>query len=608
VYLTEHSPLDHTGVFLKSAIFLFIGYKMLAISFKMTWKSLFTLLICWSQWSTLALGLDVAALNRMTAAERLVWVAHFVEVELNKKDSSGAFADINLLFDLADKWDAPAIKTAVYTGQGNYLLQVLHNAKGARDVYAQGVDYANMHDLEVPAGALLLQIGSTYSQEKQPTLAYEYYFRAHDIFAERGFHCIPRIDYYEYSIGRFLYDMEDYKAAMTHFSIAERFGKSGAPIHYQILMMLSQTCQRLGRPEEALTYMLKRAQLAQQENNIGWMGETAVDIGDQHLQDGCHAEARIYLTTGHRLSVQVSQLQTAARALILLSQVNIHQGNLHAAGEKLTVAENYLCHTNETNNYPDLYAGWMTIHEQTGNFREAYKYRELYDYAQDSIQRTTELRTYTNIQVRLEGRRHMMQVAQMRKAQATDQLMTTLAGCVIVILGAGAYFGWGYQQHWQKSLILARQEAEQALERALQQQAINQHTDEVGDTALGTVPAAASSSSASLLMSDRAEQTAKAALATILQLVLLTEEDSRHFRVLFEKIHPGFLAQLRVKFPDLTQSETRLLALTKLNLNTREMSDILNVEPNSIRRLRNRIRQKFNLPTGDNLESLFVKD
>lgn len=90
----------------------------------------------------------------------------------------------------------------------------------------------------------------------------------------------------------------------------------------------------------------------------------------------------------------------------------------------------------------------------------------------------------------------------------------------------------------------------------------------------------------------------------IVHMSLLTEEDSRQFRLLFEKIHPGFFAEIRTNLPDLTQSETRLLALTKLNLSTKEMSEILNIEPNSIRRLRNRIRQKLSLPAGDNFEKI----
>jgi DNA-directed RNA polymerase specialized sigma24 family protein len=87
---------------------------------------------------------------------------------------------------------------------------------------------------------------------------------------------------------------------------------------------------------------------------------------------------------------------------------------------------------------------------------------------------------------------------------------------------------------------------------------------------------------------------------------IVTEQHWNEFRHLFEKVQKGFFDTLKRKFPDLTQSEIRLLALIKLNLSKREMAEMLGVSPDSIKKTRQRIRKKIELPEEMDLEGLVV--
>lgn len=82
--------------------------------------------------------------------------------------------------------------------------------------------------------------------------------------------------------------------------------------------------------------------------------------------------------------------------------------------------------------------------------------------------------------------------------------------------------------------------------------------------------------------------------AQIEQLVsatILTDEDWRQFRILFDQTYPGFTFQLREKFPDLSPAETRLLILPKLKLSNQEMAQMLGISVDAIRKARYRIRK-----------------
>ena len=85
---------------------------------------------------------------------------------------------------------------------------------------------------------------------------------------------------------------------------------------------------------------------------------------------------------------------------------------------------------------------------------------------------------------------------------------------------------------------------------------------------------------------------------------ILTDDDWRHFRSLFEQVYPGFLLRLRDKYPDLSPAELRLLILTKLNLSSREMANMLGVSIEAIRKARYRMRKKLDLKEESNLEAL----
>jgi DNA-binding CsgD family transcriptional regulator len=73
---------------------------------------------------------------------------------------------------------------------------------------------------------------------------------------------------------------------------------------------------------------------------------------------------------------------------------------------------------------------------------------------------------------------------------------------------------------------------------------------------------------------------------------------------LFDRVHYGFIARLRSKFDVITETDIRLLALIKLGLNNREMSNALGVTQEAIKKSRQRLRKKIELPEEESLERI----
>ena len=71
----------------------------------------------------------------------------------------------------------------------------------------------------------------------------------------------------------------------------------------------------------------------------------------------------------------------------------------------------------------------------------------------------------------------------------------------------------------------------------------------------------------------------------------------------FEKLYPDFRQSLQKIIPDISANELKLCSLLRLNLSSKEVSQLLNITPASVNKARYRIRKKIGL---DSKEDLFV--
>ena len=88
------------------------------------------------------------------------------------------------------------------------------------------------------------------------------------------------------------------------------------------------------------------------------------------------------------------------------------------------------------------------------------------------------------------------------------------------------------------------------------------------------------------------------------KVTILTEEDWSKFKDLFDSAYKGFFIRLKEKLPDLTQAEMRLVCLTKLKLDTKQMAGILGVSFATIRQTRYRLRKKLGQSEEDSIDDI----
>lgn len=75
----------------------------------------------------------------------------------------------------------------------------------------------------------------------------------------------------------------------------------------------------------------------------------------------------------------------------------------------------------------------------------------------------------------------------------------------------------------------------------------------------------------------------------------------------FEQVHTDFNTKAQLQFPNITKNDLRLMALMKMNLSSKEIANILNISPDSIKKARHRLRKKMGLDPHESLEAIVIK-
>lgn len=79
--------------------------------------------------------------------------------------------------------------------------------------------------------------------------------------------------------------------------------------------------------------------------------------------------------------------------------------------------------------------------------------------------------------------------------------------------------------------------------------------------------------------------------------------EDKTFEIQMDELHQGFFKELKARFPSLSNNDLRLCAYIKIGLNSKEIAEMLNIQPSSSYISRSRLRKKLNLKADEDLYS-----
>jgi DNA-binding CsgD family transcriptional regulator len=91
----------------------------------------------------------------------------------------------------------------------------------------------------------------------------------------------------------------------------------------------------------------------------------------------------------------------------------------------------------------------------------------------------------------------------------------------------------------------------------------------------------------------------KADWSSLWDFKLYTNEQWEEFKMNYNRCNPGFLPNLRLEYPQLTQSDIRIACLLRMGMTSNEISKVQNISGQGVAMARYRLRKRMGLGPGD---------
>lgn len=453
---------------------------------------------------------------------------------------------------------------------------------------------------------MLHRTGTTnYETKRNFAKGFEELIRAHETFKELGYDKNLRAGLMLYELAKVYYGIGNYEKCIELLKPAEHYKDTfGSYIDLQVLNTLGMAYRRLDKQDSALIYFEKTLTEATAKKDLAWIGIASINIGKYYLSKGEFDKALPYVETRYKYSRQKdSRLSEAdsCEALISLAQIDIHYGNPDLAIKRLNNVKKALKPSwwgnNWSNNYDlwrDMYAQLSDAYVAKGDLKEAYLLSDLAFRYEDSLFYVKKQSNAQKISVEVEAEKQMTLLKEvehqtMLSIQKRNFSMGVAALGTILLLTL-----YNRQRMKSKKEKVLFENKEQLLnsEKRRAEEQLSGYVDILQEKNK-TIEGFQTEIERLKLNGGTGEPQIIQTLEKLQRTAIIIEDDWVQFKELFDKVYKGFFERLKEKYPDITQAEMRLMALTKLNIAPKDIANILGISPASVRKTGYRFLKKI---------------
>ena len=251
----------------------------------------------------------------------------------------------------------------------------------------------------------------------------------------------------------------------------------------------------------------------------------------------------------------------------------------------------------------NFYYATADVYRALGNSDSFYRYLQLYNTLHDSIERAIANSRLEISRLRLDNQSSVFEIHELQKEKDAKARERNFIIAAIVLIALGALLMLNRQRlkfRYEQQLAF-QQKAAAEKEVAAAKDQLNMFTQSIIEKTklierleqeVGSKP-----------FTDEQQKLAN----ELSNQTILTEEDWEKFKKLFEKIYPGFFLKLKEMVPDITPAEQRMAAFSRLHLNTKQMASMLGISPDSVYKIKQRLRKRLQVTDDVTVETYLTK-
>lgn len=474
----------------------------------------------------------------------------------------------------------------------NHLLS--QNSKShlekALSYYHKAWNLVENSDLILSKASVRHQIGNALYRMEDYIKGLEYLLRADWMMRYSGYEKFENLGTYLYNLGyAYAYYFEDFENGKYYLDQAVKNNFANPAYRYASYDFLGLLYRQKGDIDSSHQFFQMALREALRYKDSVSYGEIMGNIGFNYFLEQNYEEARRMLQINHQFATRYKNWTSAALSYIVLTKIDIRTGNIAGIGPQIAAAGVLIDSIRKTGTSKALY---LAAYNRYENYLAFAKWRQEKDLIigvqdtlllyKDSLYTTRAVKTALKVQINLikesnEAQIRLLKSEEVKKIWVRNFIILL---CIVLFIVLALYI---YQLRLRSRK--EQQEIADYLNKITEKnRLLKQYEYKIEEEQSKVVQVLENAPSVSDLAAH---------LHLLRSAPIHTEEDWTKFKIAFEKIYPEFFDEISDKIPNISSSELRFLALTKLGISSHQMAQSLGIAMDSVRKLRYRLRKKM---------------
>lgn len=456
--------------------------------------------------------------------------------------------------------------------------------------------------------------GSAYLYKGEHSKALGYYFKSLKIAEELGYE-VTIAKHYS-NIGNVYYSLRDYSNALIYyqkaFELANVQGdKERTPAY---IVNIANVYNEQKNYDKALEFYTKALEFYDSIKNISGKGLVYANMGKLFCVKADYNKSLEYFFNALKIRKELGDKRGFENNLGNIGSVYMYLGKYEEAEKYINEAIEVASKIGDVEGLMYFYNSLSELYEKKGDWTQSLLHYKNYVTLKDSLFNETKSSQIAEMQAKFEVDKKEKELALFRQEQKLTNYKAYFLAAVLLLVSLLAVVWMNRQRikikRQQEAHKLERQLANNEIERARLEKQNLEANIVLNQEKLNHITALFKEKSK--LMDKMQEQLDKAAADNVQEdgvkgLInnIVESMDSNdywdEFITSFNLVNKNFFEELQRKFPDLNRNELRLCALIKCNLGNKEIANVLNITPDSVKKSRNRLRKRLQLEADDSL-------
>lgn len=540
-------------------------------------------------------------------------LAVYTETEKNWKKSLNIYQNIGDNEGISD----------LFNNIGVFYFQ-MKQIDSALKYHSEALKYRIQLGDSVQIASSYGNIGILYRNQGKYDEALEYCHKALKI-REKKNDKLGMADSYN-SIGLIYYYHEKYEKAIEYYNLAlniriEINDKKGIAGSYNNLAGVYKYLKNYEKAKDFFNLFLN---LSIEINDKRGVAGANNNLGIICRDEGVITESLSYFLKSQKLFSELNDKQGIAISTsnigMLYLKLNKPDDALKYLNEAIKVAEAI----KDIDVERASFKGISEVYEKKNNFKFALEYFKKYKDLNDSVFNKESNAKIAEMNEKYESEKKQQEIVFL-KTDAENQKQKTIlsnkvrnwaiASSILSLLIL--FFGFNYFKQkrklfLQREKILSSEKEEFRLLTEMQRKEIESKSRELtgyATSALEKNELLAEIEQKIRPLKDSSSNSDKATIKELEKIIkshMNLDDQWDNFKIHFESVHSGFFTILKSKFPTLSVNDLKNCAYIRMNLSSKEISTLMNIDPKSAKMIRYRLKKKLNLQPEDSLHDFIA--